>query len=70
MKKLGYGKEYKYAHDYGDGWLPEVYMPGELAGAVFYHPRSAGWEAEFKKMLERRRAMVKELLDKKDSPVI
>ncbi|MGC9965431.1 MAG: replication-associated recombination protein A [Syntrophobacteraceae bacterium] len=67
MKKLGYGKEYKYAHDYDEGWLPEVYMPAELAGAIFYHPKSAGWEAGFKKLLERRRAMVKEHLDKKDS---
>jgi putative ATPase len=68
MKKLGYGKEYKYAHDYEEGWVPEVYLPSELAGAVFYHPKSAGWEGSFKKLLDRRRAVSKELLDKKDSP--
>jgi putative ATPase len=69
MKKLGYGKEYKYAHNYEEGWLPEIYMPGELAGSIYYHPGSAGWEAGFKKLLERRRALVKELLDKKDGSV-
>ncbi len=55
MKKLGYGKEYKYAHDYEGGWLPESYMPAELPGALFYYPKAAGWEAEFKDQLERRR---------------
>ena len=67
MKKLGYGKQYKYAHDFEDGWLPESYMPVELAGALFYDPKAAGWEAEFIDQLERRRAMVKELLNKEDS---
>jgi putative ATPase len=66
MKKLGYGREYKYAHDFEEGWLPELYMPGELAGVLFYDPKGAGWEAGFRERLEQRRAMVKELLDKKD----
>jgi putative ATPase len=70
LKKLGYGKEYKYAHDYEGGWLPEVYMPEELAGTIFYHPKSSGWEAAFREQIERRRAMVKDLLDKEDSSVI
>lgn len=65
LKKLGYGKEYKYAHDYEGGWVPEVYMPEELAGAVYFNPRQTGWEAGFIEQLERRRAKVKELLNKK-----
>ncbi len=60
MKKLGYGKKYKYAHDFEDGWLPEVYLPGELAGTLFYEPK-AGWEAGFKDRLNQRRAKVREL---------
>jgi putative ATPase len=67
MKKLGYGKEYKYAHDFEGGWLPEIYLPGELAGALFYDPKTAGWEAEFVDQLRQRRAKVKELMNKKDS---
>jgi len=67
MKKLGYGKQYKYAHDYEGGWLPESYMPAELAGVLFYYPKAGGWEAEFMDQLERRRSMVKELLNKEDS---
>ena len=39
MKKLGYGAEYKYAHDFEGGWLPELYMPRELAGMLFFDPK-------------------------------
>ena len=60
MKKLGYGKNYHYAHDFEGGWLPEVYLPPELAGTLFYEPR-AGWENRFKDQLDQRRAKVKEL---------
>lgn len=66
MKKLGYGREYKYAHDFEGGWVPENYLPGELAGVHFYDPKAAGWEARFKDQLRQRRAKVKELLDKED----
>ncbi len=66
MKKLGYGKDYKYAHDFEGGWLPELYTPPEVAGVLFYDPRGAGWEATFKDQLRQRRQKVKELLDKED----
>ena len=66
LKKLGYGKEYKYAHDFEEGWLPEVYMPGELAGVLFFNPKPTGWEASFRDQLEQRRAKVKQLLNKED----
>jgi putative ATPase len=64
MKKLGYGREYKYAHDFEGGWLPELYTPVELGGLLFYEPKAAGWEGRFKDQLEQRRAMVKKLMDK------
>jgi len=67
MKKLGYGREYKYAHDFEGGWVPETYMPVELSGSVFYSPKDSGWEAGFKNQLEQRRDKVKELLNKKDT---
>jgi putative ATPase len=66
MKKLGYGSNYKYAHDFEDGWLPEVYMPDELADVQFYEPKAAGWEGRLKNPLEQRRAKVRELLKNKD----
>ena len=39
MKELGYGEEYKYAHDYENHFVKQQYMPDELAGTRF-------WEAQ------------------------
>ena len=66
-EKTGHGAEYKYAHDFEGGWLPELYMPRELAGMLFFDPKPVGWEARFKDELEQRRAKVKQLLHKEDS---
>jgi putative ATPase len=62
MKKLGYGKEYKYAHDFEDGWVPEIYMPKELAGTHFYDPKPLGWEGKWREQLDERRKKVRDLL--------
>ena len=40
MKEEGYGKDYKYPHDYEGAVLPdETYLPDALAGEHFYDPR-------------------------------
>lgn len=68
MKNIGYGKEYKYPHDYEGGWLPEIYLPDELAGKLLYHPGLLGWEGRLKRVLEERRGKVKDLMQRKDDP--
>ncbi|MDI7261946.1 MAG: replication-associated recombination protein A [Thermodesulfobacteriota bacterium] len=57
MKDLGYGKEYKYPHDYPDHFVEEEYLPENLKGKTYYHPTEQGFEKEIKKKLEvwRRR---------------
>jgi putative ATPase len=62
MKDLGYGKEYKYAHDFEGGWVPENYMPEELAGTFFYDPKPVGWEGKHREQLGERRKRVSDLL--------
>ena len=52
MKDLGYGKEYKYPHDYPDHFIEEEYLPENLKGRVYYHPSDQGFEREIKKRLE------------------
>jgi putative ATPase len=52
MKKLGYGKEYKYPHDYPDHYVEEEYLPENLRGRTYYHPFEQGLEKEIKKRLE------------------
>ncbi len=44
MKKLGYGKGYKYAHDFGAGFVEQEYLPQEVRGRVYYRPTENGGE--------------------------
>ncbi len=44
MKDLGYGKEYKYPHDFADAFVPENYFPETLGPRVYYEPSQAGYE--------------------------
>ena len=52
MKDLGYGKDYKYPHDYSDHFIEEEYLPENLKGRTYYHPTDQGFEKEIKKRLE------------------
>ena len=52
MRDLGYGKEYKYPHDYPDHFIEEEYLPENLKGRIYYHPTEQGFEREIKKRLE------------------
>ncbi len=52
MKDLGYGKDYKYPHDYQDHFVEEEYLPENLKGRIYYHPTEQGFEKEIKKRLE------------------
>jgi len=36
MKELGYGKDYKYAHDFPDAKVEQKHLPGELEGERYY----------------------------------
>jgi len=52
MRDLGYGKGYKYPHDYADHFIEEEYLPENLQGRIYYHPSDQGLEREIKKRLE------------------
>ncbi len=39
MGELGYGKGYKYAHDYEGHWVEQEFMPAGLEGRKFYKPQ-------------------------------
>ena len=40
MSDEGYGKDYKYAHDYAGNFVEQEFMPESLKGAQFYHPNT------------------------------
>lgn len=51
MKNLGYGKDYKYAHSYHGNFTPDIFLPEEIKGTVFYNPGENAKEEELRKKL-------------------
>jgi putative ATPase len=64
MKTLGYGKDYKYPHDYTGGWVPEVYMPEGWEDVYFYEPTNRGWEGKWSGLLLERRKKIKAIINR------
>jgi putative ATPase len=52
MKRLGYGKGYRYAHDEPDAYAAgERYWPDDMPDVVFYEPTERGMEARIRERL-------------------
>ena len=51
MEELGYGKGYKYAHDFEGNFINEEFLPSELKGRNLYNPQKNIREEEIKKRL-------------------
>ncbi len=56
MKEEGYGAGYRYAHDDAPEGMNDHYLPDELAGRLYYEPKSRGAEAEIRDRLQRWRS--------------
>ncbi|WP_346316423.1 replication-associated recombination protein A [Chitinophaga sp. YIM B06452] len=52
MKQQGYGKDYKYSHDFANNFAPQEYLPEEIAGTKFYEPGKNAREDELRKYLK------------------
>ena len=52
MAELGYGEDYKYAHDYTNHFVRENYLPEDLASPHFYEPGENAREDEMRKRLD------------------
>ena len=44
MKGLGYGRGYRYAHDYPEALVPQEYLPEALKDRNYYRPTDRGYE--------------------------
>ena len=55
MKEWGYGKDYKYAHNFEGGVVNQKHLPDELSNRVYYNPTDRGLEAKIKERLDERR---------------
>jgi putative ATPase len=65
MKDLGYGKNYKYAHNYQDAVVAQEYLPDKLKGQHFYSPTSRGFEKTIKARLDKWRQLIQKSKAKK-----
>ena len=46
MSSMGYGKNYKYGHDYEHHFVEQDYLPPSLKGRSYYEPSEEGQEQE------------------------
>ena len=61
MRHLGYGKGYRYAHDYEEGQVEQQHLPDAIKDRRYYCPSDRGFEKTIQERLEafaqaRRRA--------------
>jgi putative ATPase len=58
MKNLGYGKDYRYAHDEVDAFAAgESYFPEGMPDVEWYQPTERGLEQRIREKLEELRRL-------------
>ncbi len=54
MKEMGHGDDYRYAHNFDDGFVAgESYLPEELDDKTYYEPVNRGLEIQIREKLEK-----------------
>jgi len=51
-KKAGIGADYKYPHNYKDGYVKQVYLSDKIK-KEYYKPKDAGYEKNIKHYLQK-----------------
>ncbi len=54
MKELGYGEEYKYAHDYTNNFAEQEFLPDAIKETVLYNPGENSRENNVREFLKTR----------------
>ncbi|MCQ2573971.1 MAG: AAA family ATPase [Treponema sp.] len=68
---FGHGAGYLYPHAYRDHWVAQQYLPGELAGRVFYTPTTQGYEGQIRsEVLSRRELQISSILEGASGDVV
>ncbi|MGA3015103.1 MAG: replication-associated recombination protein A [Bacteroidales bacterium] len=52
MKNIGYGKDYKYAHDFENNFVDLEFLPENISGSKFYDPQDNARENELRARLK------------------
>lgn len=59
QREWGYGRGYQYPHNYPKAWVAQEYLPSELEGRTFYHPKDQGAEPKLNAWLQQFRKVRK-----------
>ena len=51
MKELGYGENYKYAHNYEGNFVDQEFLPQEISGTRLYEPSNNAKEVEIRRRM-------------------
>jgi putative ATPase len=51
MRELGYGEQYRYAHDFEDAIVEQQHLPDNLVNRTYYQPIERGFEREIRSRL-------------------
>lgn len=57
-KKMGFGVDYKYPHNFKDGFVPQEYLPAAVK-KKYYVPKDVGCEKNIKHYLQKLEGLIK-----------
>jgi len=52
MKQIGYGKDYRYSHDFDQNFVAQEFLPDRIKGTTLYKPQNNARENDLKKWLK------------------
>ena len=52
MRQMGYGKGYRYAHDFEEAQVEQQHLPDSIKDRTYYHPSDRGYEKTVKDRLD------------------
>ena len=56
-KKCGFGADYKYPHNFKDGFVPQQYLPATMK-KEYYKPKEIGCEKNIKRYLQKLQTLI------------
>jgi putative ATPase len=68
MKSLGYGQDYRYAHNHANAFVDQTYLPEAIGAQRYYHPSDRGYEKAVKHRLEEWRRSISKQAPARDGP--
>ncbi|MFA5628682.1 MAG: replication-associated recombination protein A [Dehalococcoidales bacterium] len=69
MKDIGYGKGYKYAHDFEGHYVEQQNLPDSIKDKKFYHPSDQGNEQQIAERLQKWSADTSQNKDEKQENI-